>query len=322
MFQAIWRLKARLSAFALSFVAGLLVVVVCGVLFGLFARHAGRRAAEKRDAQNGPCASRDAFASPERVVDAIKSEDVGVRREAFGRLLALPGLKTAYYDYERDRDFPERAESVRLQRFNLDDSPDEEALLTFVRVESPVAVVLKRGACGWRPVAAVSSWLKSADYPYDEWIEAPEAVRAGTRVLLVRESTGDATRYTRRARVLGLVGGRLEQFAEFEEESAGPLEGYAGADWAEVKRRRTASVAFEPQSGDAPALMRVKYVEEVVRYSGVEPPNVFWREGDGVWHEARRHWRARRYEVLKRGAPVEEQFVWSDEKKRFVPAGS
>lgn len=321
MFYAIWKLKARLSAFALSFAAGLLVVLVCGVLFGAFDRHAGRRAAGARNARTSPCGARDAFASPEQVAEAIRSDDVGVRREALGRLLVMPGLKTAYYDFERDRDFPERTESVRLQRLNLDDSPDDEALLTFVRVESPVAVVLKRGECGWKAVGAVSGWLKFEDFPYDEWLETREAVRGGAGLIVVRESAGDATSYTRRARVLGLVGGRLEELAEVEEESVAPVEGYAGADWPEVKRRRTAVFEFEPQTCDAPALMRVKSSEEVVRYSGVGPPNLYMREGDGAWHEARRHWRARRFEVLRRGAEGEEQFVWNEQKHRFVAVG-
>src|SRR5437764_6657859 len=280
MFRFILRHKGRLAAFALSFAVGLFAAFLFKVAFGLLARHAETGAADVRVLQTPACAPGDTFASPEEVTAALKSDDVSVRREMFRRLFVLPGLVTAYYDYERDKDFPERAEGLSLRRVNLDGSPDEEAVITFVRVESPVAVVLKRVGCGWKAVAAVSSWLRFEDYPYADWIELPEAIRPGRHVLLVRDSAGDATRYTRRARVLRLAGGRLEQVAEVEEEAITPVEGYKGADWAEVKRRRAGSLAFTPASEDSPAGLRVKYTDEVIRYSGVEPPSLYWREGD------------------------------------------
>jgi hypothetical protein len=322
MFGFIWRFKGRLSAFALSFAVGLVGAVMWRVAVGLFVRAAETGAADARLLQASGCAPGDTFSSPEEVLGALRSDDVGVRREMFRRLFVLPGLVTTYYDYERDRDFPERAEAIKLQRVNLDDSPDEEALITFVRMESPVAVMMKRRACGWKAVAAISSWLRFEDYPYDNWIELPEAISPGRHVVLVHDSTGDATSYTRRARALSLVGDHLEQVAEVEEESVGPVEGRAGADWAEVKRRRTAGVTFTPPSGGSPARLRVEYKDEVVRYSGVEPLNVYWREGDGVWRWARRHWRTRRCDVVKPAVVSEEQFVWSEQKNRFIPAGS
>src|SRR2546423_5915771 len=322
MFDAIWRRKGRLSAFALSFAVGLLLAVVCRVVVGLFVHHAKTSTADTRALQSPACPPDESFASPDEVLAALSSVDVGVRREIFRRLFLRPGVETSYYDYERDKDFPERAEGARLQLVNLDDSPGKEAVITFVRNDSPVAVVLKRCACGWKTVAAISSWLRFEDYPYADWIELPEAIRLSMHVIVVRDSTGDATRYTRRARVLSLVGERLEQVAEVEEELIAPVEGYAGADWAEVKRRRSGVLAFAPPSGGSPARLRVEYRDEVVRFNGVEPLNVYWREGDGVWHQARRHWRSRQCEVLKPAAVSEEQFVWSEQKNRFVPAGS
>jgi hypothetical protein len=228
---------------------------------------------------------------------------------------------TAYYDFERDVDFPARAESVNLRRVNLDDEFDEEAIVTFVRGESPVAVVLKQRECGWQAVAVVSSWLRFEDYPYADWLELPEAISPGRHLILVRDSTGDATRYTRRARLLSVDGDHLEQVAEIEEEAIAPVEGYKGIDWPEVKRRRTATFSFAPPSVGSPARLRAEYREEVVRYSGVEPLNVYWSEADGVWHQARRHWRTRHFDVVKPALVSEEQFVWSEQKKRFVTAG-
>ena len=322
MFNVIWRHKGRLSAFALSFAVGLLLAFACRFAVGLFIRHAETSRTDISAAQSHACPPGESFASPDEVLVALGSVDVGVRREIFRRLFLRPGVETSFYDYERDKDFPERAEGARLQLVNLDDSPGEEAVITFVRNDSPVAVVLKRCACGWKTVAAISSWLRFEDYPYADWIELPEAIRPGRHVIVVRDSTGDATRYTRRARVLTLVGDHLEQVAEVEEELIVPIEGYAGADWSEVKQRRSGVLDFTTQSIGSPARLRVEYRDEVVKFSGVEPLNVYWREGDGVWHEARRHWRSRQCEVLKPATVSEEQFVWSEQKNRFVPAGS
>ncbi len=327
MFRVVRRFKWRLAACALGFAAGLALASACAVLTGLFAPRAARTE-PARVTRTPVCASNEGdeagefFASPEEVLAALGSVDVGVRREVFRRLLLRPGMTTAYYDYERDRDFPERAEATSVQRVNLDDSPEDEAVITFVRMDSPVAVVLKRYACGWRSIAAVSAWLRFEDYPYGDWLALPEAIRPGRHVLLVRDSTGDATRYTRRARVLRLAGDRLEQVAEIEEEAIAPIEGYVGKDWAEVKRRSVASYAFEPPAPGLPARLRVERSNELVRYSGVEPSSVYWREGDGVRHSARRHWRTRDCKVIKTEPGDEELFVWSEQESRFVSAGS
>ena len=321
MFEVVWRYRWRVAAYALGFFAGLLLAALYVMVAHLYASRAlkGQTAVAL---QPPACPPGEAFASPDEVLAALLSEDVGVRREVFRRLFLRPGVTTAFYDYERDRDFPERAEAARLRLVNLDEAAEEEALITFVRVDSPVAVVLKRCACGWRPVAAVSAWLRFEDYPYADWLELPEAIRPGQRALLVRDSTGDATHYTRRARVLRLAGDRLEQVAEIEEEAIEPVLGYAAADWSEVRRHRTASYAFTPQTEGSPARLRVEHTDEVVRYSGVEPTNLYWREGDGVWHRERRHWRARASEAVGPAAHSEEQFVWSEQQNRFVPAGS
>jgi hypothetical protein len=219
------RFKGRVSAFALSFAVGLALAALFKVAVAPLVGSEETRATVNGQTPPAGCVGGDTFDSPEEVARALRSEDVGVRREMFRRLFVLPGLLTAYYDYERDRDFPERAEALRLRRVNLDGTPEDEALVTFVRVESPVAVVLKRHACGWKAVAAVSSWLRFEDYPYEDWLETPESIRAGRHLLLVRDSTGDATRYTRRARLLSLLDNRLEQVAEIEEETIGPVEG-------------------------------------------------------------------------------------------------
>lgn len=321
MLAVVWKLKGRLAAFALSFAVGLLVAAACrlaaGLLFG-----EGKGGGAAVSLQTPGCARGETFDTPSAVLEAVGSKDVGVRAEAFRRLFLRPGLRTALYDFERDRDYPEPADRARLRLVNLDDSPEAEALVTFVRADSPVAVVLKWCGEGWRSAAVVSAWLRYEDYPYEDWVETFEALRPGQHVLLVRDSAGDATRYTRKARVLRLGPGGLEQLAEVEEERIEPFENYVGVDWSSVKRRRVGSLSFTQQSGEGPARLRVNYRQELIKYTGAEPSNVYWRETDGVWHQARRHWRARGHDSLGQVSFGEEQFVWSEQQQRFVRAGS
>ncbi|HWW75931.1 MAG TPA: hypothetical protein VNZ44_11065, partial [Pyrinomonadaceae bacterium] len=179
--DGVGKFKGRIAAFALSFAVGLALAVLFKLAVLPLVRRAGTRTPAAAPSTLR-CTPGETFASPEEVTAALTSEDVGVRREIFRRLFVLPGLTTAYYDFERDRDFPERAESAKLRRVNLDGEAGGEALVTFVRVDSPVAVVLKHGACGWKPVAAVSSWLRFEDYPYSDWLETPDATGAGRQL--------------------------------------------------------------------------------------------------------------------------------------------
>jgi len=321
MFAVVWKLKGRLAAFALSFALGLLVAAACRLLAArLLKAEKGAVAVVQLEAPG--CAPGETFDSPSELLEALRSTEVGVRAEAFRRLFLRPGVTTAHYDFERDRDFPEPVDRARLRLVNLDESPEPEAVVTFVRTDSPAAVVLKRCESGWRAAAVVSAWLRYEDYPYEDWLETVEALRPGRHVLVVRDSNGDATSYTRRARVLRLADGGLEELAEVEEERIEPFENYVGVDWPNVKRRRTGGVHFTQQSGDKPARLRVAYRQELIKYTGASAPNVFWREADGVWHQSRRHWRARNHESMGQVLYGEEQFVWSEQKQRFVREGS
>ncbi|HYY41421.1 MAG TPA: hypothetical protein VE775_01740, partial [Pyrinomonadaceae bacterium] len=194
-----WR--SRLTAFLIGFSLSLCAVFSYSFIAGLFAG-TPRRAAPV--AQAG-CVAEVYFADPDAILAALKSEDVSVRRDVFRRLFLRPGVATIYYDYERDREYPERAVEARVRYVNLDDDAEPEALLTFVRFAQPVALVLQRDACGWQLRGALSAWLRYEDYPYRDWLELPELVKAGTHEILLRESTGNATSYVRKARVLKLL---------------------------------------------------------------------------------------------------------------------
>ena len=232
------RWKSRIIAFIVCFAIGFLVAAIVAALLRY-------KQNEQPASPMSPCATSDYFNHPDGVLAALKSPEVNVRRTIFSRLLLRPDIGTVYYDYERDLNYPERADRARLQYVQLDDSPEEEALLTFVRLEHPVALVFKKQSCGWRLVAAISSWLRFEDYPYENWLSLVETIEPGIRQLLVRESHGDSTSYLRKARVLRLAGDVLTQVAEFEEEAIEPLSGYDGSDWKDVNLHRVNKFDFQ-----------------------------------------------------------------------------
>jgi hypothetical protein len=311
-----WKLK--LAAFVAGFGLGLALFLCASFVAGLFTR--GRQAATPRREPLGQknCGGSPGFASPEEVLAALRHEDVLVRRGAFEKLFLRPGVATAYYDYERDRDYPERAARAEVKYLDLDERDGDEAVLTFVRHENPAALILKKDGCGWNLAGALSSWLRFEDYPYRDWLETPERAAGGAHDILVRESTGDATRYARNARLLRLSDGALAEVASFTEESITPLEGYSGADWSDVKLRGETRYTFLPQSDGRPERLRLWTREEVIIYSGAPPSYTYWLETDGAWHTARRHWRERASVHLREVGQRTRELVWDDGRRRFV----
>jgi hypothetical protein len=309
--------KSRLIAFLICFCLGLALSLTVGFIVGLFNSH-HETAARREIREQRTCNAVESFSSPEEILAALKSEDVSVRREVFRRLFLRPGVATIYYDYERDRDYPERAERAELKYLNLDEESDDEAVLTFLRYENPVALILKKEECGWQLAGALSAWLRFEDYPYDDWIEFPETIKRGTHEILLRESSGDATRYSRNARLLKLSDGALTEIAEFTEESIKPLEGYRKPDWSDVKLHEATTHTFLP--GEEGSCLRLKTKEEVFIYSGTQPDYTYWLEVDGAWHTARKHWRERQVVHLRTVSEHARELVWDEGQKRFIDA--
>jgi hypothetical protein len=308
-----WRLMAFLTGFGL----GLTLFLSVGFVVSLL-RPQNQRTASSESLHQHDCGAADVFSSPAEILAALKSEDVSIRREVFRRLFLRPNVTTIYYDYERDRDYPERADRAELKYLNLDEDINDEALLTFVRDENPVALILKRDECGWHLVAALSAWLRFEDYPYLNWLETPETVKRGVHEILVHESAGDAARYSRNARLLKLLDGALVEVAEFTEESIKPVEDYRAADWNDVRRRETTRCTFIPESNGNVARLRLETQAEIIKYSGAPPTHTFWSETDGAWHTARKQWRERDAERIRLLKSDARELVWDDERKRFV----
>lgn len=301
------RWKSRVTAFSICFVIGLVVALIVAALL--------RQRYRQPQPHLAPCQVNDYFTRPEDVLTAIKSDDVDVRRAMFKRLLLRPDISTVYYDYERDLNYPERTDRARLQYVQLDDTPAQEALLTVVRLEHPTALVLQQESCGWRLVAALSSWLRFEDYPYENWLTLPTTLKPGIHELLVRESNGDATSYVRKARLLRLDHGRLSQIAEFDEEVLEPVKEYVGYGWNDVKRRQSNRVTFAP--GVNPAI-QIETTTSLIKLVGPTPSYSYWLETDGTWHARKKNWTARSSELIETKGVSEQPLVWLPEEGRFV----
>ena len=308
-----WRLMAFLTGFGLGLALFLFVSFVIS-LWRPQSQHTTRR----ESLTQHDCGTADNFSSPDEILAALKSEDVAIRREVFRRLFLHPNVTTIYYDYERDRDYPERAERAELKYINLDDESNDEAVITFVRYENPVALILKRNECGWHLVGALSAWLRFEDYPYLNWLETPETLKPGVHEILVRESSGDATRYSRNARLLKLMDGALVEVAEFTEESIKSVEDYSEADWNDVRQHETTRYTFIPESNGNVARLRLETQAEIIKYSGAPPTYTFWLETDGAWHTARKQWRERDAQRIRLVKSNTRELVWDDGQKRFV----
>ena len=298
------RWKSRITAFVICFGIGFLAAAIVTALL----RYEQN---EQSASSMSPCTG-DYFNHPDEVLAALKNPEVNVRRTVFSRLLLRPDIGTIYYDYERDLNYPERADRARLQYVQLDESPQEEALLTFVRFEHPVALVFKKQSCGWRLVSAISSWLRFEDYPYENWLSLVETVDPGVRQLLVRESHGDSTSYIRKARVLRLSGDVLTQVAEIEEEAIEPLTDYDGSDWNDVKLHRVNRFNFNSDG------IANEVTTEVIKLNGTAPQYSYWLETDGSWHALHSSWNRRPGTRVKLLGVSTKVLSWFSPEGRYV----
>ena len=305
----IMRWKSRLTAFTICFAIGLAAAfIIAGIL-----RHRHRQP----QTQVTRCQANDYFNRPEEVLTAIKSDDVDVRREMFKRLLVRPEITTVYYDYERDLNYPERTDRARLQYVQLDETPEAEAVLTFVRLEHPMALIFSRESCGWKLVAALSSWLRFEDYPYENWLTFLTTIKAGIHELLVRESNGDATFYVRKARLLRLDRGQFVTIAMIDEEILQPAKEYVGHDWNDVKLRHSSNLTFSEPPAANP-IIQIETTISVVKLRGPTPSYSYWLETDGAWHAKKRNWSARPSQLLHVVDVAKHTLVWSASEGRFV----
>jgi len=302
------RWKSRLTSFAICFAIGLVVAIIVAAFF--------RQRLHRAQPQLTPCQTSDYFNRPEEILTAIKSDEVSVRREMFKRLLLRPEISTVYYDYERDLNYPERTDRARLEYVQLDDTPPAEAVLTFVRLEHPMALIFNKDSCGWKPVGALSSWLRFEDYPYDSWLTLPTTIKPGIHELMVRDSNGDATSYSRKARLLRLDRGHLTQIAEFDEELLDPVEGYGDRDCSDIKQKQSSNVTFFPGEN---ARIEIETTTSLIKLSGPIPSYSYWLETDGAWHTNKRNWNARSSQVLRVvKVSKEPSLVWNPTAGRFV----
>ena len=307
------RWKSRVTAFTICFAIGLAAAfIVAGILNLLQQRR------QQQQTQLTRCQAEDYFNRPEEVLAAIKSDDVDVRRAMFKRLLLRPDISTVYYDYERDLNYPERTDRARLEYVQLDDTPEQEALLTFVRLEHPTALIFSKESCGWKLVTALSSWLRFEDYPYENWLTLPTTIKPGIHELLVRESNGDATSYVRRARLLRLDHGQLAQIDKFDEETLEPVRDYVGDDWSDVKLKQSSDVTFSPEETGTNSTIQIETTFSLIKLRGPIPSYSYWLETDGTWHARKRNWSARSSDPLKVLSVTKQSFVWSASEGRFV----
>jgi hypothetical protein len=305
------RWKSRLTAFAICFAIGLAAAFI--IAFILRHRH------HQPQTQLTRCQSDDFFNRPEDVLTAIKSDEVSVRREMLKRLLLRPEISTVYYDYERDLNYPERPDRARPEYVQLDDTPPAEAVLTFVRLEHPMALIFSKDSCGWKPVGALSSWLRFEDYPYDNWLTLLQTITPGIHELLVRDSNGDATFYFRKSRLLRLDRGHLTQIAEFDEEILEPVEGYTDRDWNDVKQKESSNITFSPGSATENPAIQIETTTSLVKLRGPIPSYSYWLETDGTWHTRKRNWSARSSQTLRvLNISKEPWLIWNATAGRFV----
>jgi hypothetical protein len=112
--------------------------------------------------------------------------------------------------------------------------------------------------------------------------------------------------------------GALVQIAEFSEENIEPVEGYAKADWSDVKRHDTTRYLSLTEASGEKAKLRLETQAEIVKYSGPPAAYRYWLETDGAWHVAVKQWRTRDAARIRLLDKRTQEFVWDEQRKRFI----
>lgn len=310
--------KMRLIGCIAGFSIGWLMFVLYQTLAGFFTFNSPQPQPHPRVVIPHSENSRVCFSNPEVIISAIKSDDVAIRREMYCKLRSFPPHQTVYYTYDRDEQFPEKAERIDLEYLNLDSSQEDEAVISFLKSETPMVVVLKKQSCGWDVMATLRLPFVSGDFFSESWIAFPCLIENGIHEILVRESSTDATHYVRTVHILKLMDGRLQSILEFEEESLESKPDYVGPDWSDCKQKKLTDYFTSSDAQGNTRFLDLKTTVETVHFHGAVPVYTYWKESDQTLHSLKIHWRKRASQSTV-DSVQSQRFKFDPRSSRLVP---
>lgn len=254
-----------------------------------------------------------AYPSPEHIISLITHPEPIIRRGIYGELFLRPNKDNIYYDYQRDVEYPERADNVKLEYVKLD-KISETAIIKFVHLGNPSAIILQKQINGWVVIDCFSSWEKSFDKNLDNWLQTISLIEPDIYEILVREVTTDASSYHSQLTIFKLVNNQLKKVGELPELVVKQHPNNK-ENWADIKNLTITSYQ-KPNSSNPNFLLNIK--QEIIQYIGEVPEYIYWSDVDNSWHTAKQHWHNRPYKVLEVVGQKEVVLQWSSEKQYFI----
>lgn len=256
---------------------------------------------------------RKAYPSPEHIVSLITHPEPIIRRGIYQELFLRPKKDNIYYDYQRDIEYPERADNVKLEYVKLD-KISETAVIKFVHLGNPSAIILQKQINGWVVIDCLSSWEKSFDNNLDSWLQTVSLIEPNIYEILVREVITDASSYHSQLSIFKLINNQLKKVGELPELVVKQHPNNK-EDWADIKNL-TVTTYQKPNSSNPNFLLNIK--QEIIHYIGEVPEYIYWSDIDNSWHTAKQHWHNRAYKVLEVIDQKEVVLRWNSEKQYFV----
>ncbi len=254
------------------------------------------------------------YPSPEFIIEQITSNEPIIRRNIYKELFLKPTKTTTYYDFERDLDYPERADNVKLNYVNLNKYSPKEAIITFNHLRVHTAIVMQKQQAGWIVIETLSALEQMPDTKLEDWLQPISLVETNVSELLLKKVTGDNSSYYSEFGILKLINGQLVQVGTIPIETIKPQINNL-PNWQNIKSLNSTTYQI---STKLPTTITLRSTRSIVEYNNTIPQYSYWSDIDNSTHTYKGSWHNSSYKMLNFIEQHQNVLEWDNQQQRFV----
>lgn len=254
------------------------------------------------------------YQNPEYIIKLITSSEPIIRRNIYKELFLAPKKTNIYYDYQRDLEYPERADNVNLQYVNLDKDNKKEAIITFNHLRTPTAIIMQKQNEGWIVVDTLSALGQMADTKLEDWLQTVSLIEPNSCELLIKKAAEDNSSYHSEFHILKLINGQLAKVGVIPIEDIQPYLNNQ-SNWQDIKHLTKTTYKI---STNLLATITLSTNDSIVEYDGTIPKYTHWSDIDNSTHAYNGNWYNRSYHVLYFHEDRQNILEWDSQQQKFV----
>lgn len=254
------------------------------------------------------------YHSPEFVISLISHSEPIIRQEIFRELFLRPTKNNTYYDYQRDLDYPERADNITLDYVQLDKAQPKAAIIKFIHLGMPSAIVMQKQQEGWIVLDTFSAFGKFWENNYTDWLRTESLIETGVCEILIKEATSDNSSYSSKLVIFKLIDNKLTKVGEILVEQVLPR--YTNNKYI-PNEKLLSYISYQAIYQPIPCI-KLTQEHSIIEYIGEISTHKYWSDIDLCWHTAKQHWHNRPYKTTESISFSQRFLQWDNEKKLFV----